>query len=109
MLRKTHVFAALSAVMLGSAPAVAALTTGAFVARANTLRSQGFAALLSPDFQVLKEEARVARQQLKAESDARVKAGKRPIADWTHGAWVRITQRSTSNRSPSDLAALLVQ
>jgi len=92
MLRKTHVFAALFAVALGAVPAGAAMTTGTFVARANTLRAQGFAALLSPDFQVLKEEARVARQELKAESEARVKAGKRPIACVPDGETIGIEE-----------------
>lgn len=75
-----------------AAPASAAMTTGAFVQRANALRAQGFAALLSPDFQVLREEARAAREQLKAESAARVRAGKRPIACVPEGQTIGIEE-----------------
>ncbi|MBB4619017.1 hypothetical protein [Sphingomonas abaci] len=92
MLRKAHVLAALFATALSAFPAGAAMSTGQFVARANTLRAQGFAALLSPDFQVLKDEARVARQQLRAENDARVKAGKRPIACVPDGETIGIEE-----------------
>ena len=83
---------AIFAAALLAAPASAAMTTGTFVQRANTLRAQGFAALLSPDFQVLKKEARVAREQLKAESAARVRAGKRPIACVPEGQTIGIEE-----------------
>jgi hypothetical protein len=83
---------ALLASALIAAPASAAMTTGTFVQRANALRAQGFAALLSPDFQVLKEEARVAREQLKADSAARVRAGKKPIACVPDGQTIGIEE-----------------
>lgn len=79
-MRLPLVFLTLAAAMATASPAAAAMTVGTFVARANALRDQGFAAMLSPDFQVLKEEARQAKRQLKADSAARVAAGKRPIA-----------------------------
>lgn len=82
----------LFATLVLSAPADAAMTVGTFVNRANGLRDQGFAALLSPDFQVLKEEARQARSQLKAESAARVRAGKRPIACVPEGETIGIEE-----------------
>ena len=87
-----RLFPVLLATALLAAPASAAITTGTFVKRANTLRAQGFAALLSPDFQVLREEARVAREQLKAESAARVRAGKRPIACVPDGQTIGIEE-----------------
>lgn len=85
-------FLALVAALAAATPAAAAMSTGTFVQRANALRAQGFAALLSPDFQVLKEEARVARQQLKADSAARVRAGKRPIACVPEGEKIGIEE-----------------
>ena len=83
---------AIIASALLAAPASAAMTTGTFVQRANALRAQGFAALLSPDFQLLREEARVAREQLKAESAQRVRAGKRPIACVPEGETIGIEE-----------------
>lgn len=83
---------ALLPLALVAVPASAAMTVGTFVQRANDLRALGFAAMLSPDFQVLKEEARVAKQQLKAESAARVRAGKKPIACVPEGGTVGIEE-----------------
>ncbi len=68
------------ATLVVAAPANAAMTVHQFLTRANDLRAQGFAAMLSPDFAVLKEEARQARSQLKAENARRVAARKPPIA-----------------------------
>jgi len=65
---------------LSAAPADAAMTVHQFLVRANDLRAQGFAAMLSPDFAVLKEEARQAKSQLQAENTRRVAARKPPIA-----------------------------
>lgn len=73
-------------------PASAAMTVGTFVQRANSLRDMGFAAMLAPDFQVLKEEARVAKQQLKAENAARQRAGKKPIACVPEGETIGIEE-----------------
>ncbi len=66
--------------VLSAAPADAAMTVHQFLIRANDLRAQGFAAMLSPDFAVLKEEARQAKSQLQAENTRRVAARKPPIA-----------------------------
>lgn len=73
-------------------PVSAAMTVGTFVQRANSLRDLGFAAMLAPDFQVLKEEARAARQQLKAENAARQRAGKKPIACVPEGETIGIEE-----------------
>ncbi len=84
--------AALLAALTLAAPAGAAMTVGTFVQRANVLREQGFAALLSPDFQVLKEEARLAKVQLKAENARRIAAGKPGIACVPDGETVAIEE-----------------
>jgi hypothetical protein len=68
------------------------MTTGTFVERANALRSMGFAAMLSPDFQVLKEEARQARVELKAENARRLAAHKPGIACVPEGESVGIEE-----------------
>lgn len=60
--------------------AQAAMTVGTFLTRANALRDQGPMALMSPDFPVLKAEAKAATVQLKAERAARAAAGKPPVA-----------------------------
>ncbi len=75
-----------------AAPAGAAMTTGTFVQRAGALRDQGFAALLSPDFAVLKEEARQAKQDLKAENARRIAARKPPIACIPEGETIAIEE-----------------
>jgi hypothetical protein len=84
--------ASLCAALLAAAPANAAMTVGTFVARADGLRDQGFAAMLSPDFQVLKEEARQAKAQLKADNAARIAAGKPRIACVPEGESVGIEE-----------------
>jgi len=56
------------------------MTVGTFLARANALRDQGPMALMSPDFTILKAEAKTATTQLKAERAARAAAGEPPIA-----------------------------
>jgi hypothetical protein len=83
---------AVVAAMLGAAPVGAAMTVGTFVHRADALRDQGFAAMLSPDFQVLKEEARQAKAQLKADNAARVAARKPRIACVPEGESVGIEE-----------------
>ena len=75
-----------------AAPADAAMTVGGFLARAEVLRAQGFAAVLSPDFQLLREEARVAKDQLKAENARRVAARKAPIACVPEGETIGIEE-----------------
>lgn len=78
--------------VLLAVPASAAMTVGTFVQRANSLRAMGFAAMLAPDFQVLKEEARVAKRQLKAENATRQRAGKKPIACVPEGETIGIEE-----------------
>lgn len=68
------------------------MTVNTFVARANALRDQGLAAMLSPDFQVLREEARQTRAQLKAENAARIAARKAPIACVPEGQSIGIEE-----------------
>lgn len=82
-----------SLVLLGVAvPADAAMTVQTFLARANALKGEGPMALMSPDFTVLKDEARVAKTQLRAESAARVAAGKKPIACVPEGQSIGIME-----------------
>ncbi|MFS0772453.1 hypothetical protein [Sphingomonas sp. 1P08PE] len=84
--------ATLAAAVSMAAPAGAAMTVGTFVQRANVLRQQGFAALLSPDFQILKEEARQAKVQLKAENARRVAARKPGLACVPDGETIGIEE-----------------
>ncbi len=63
-----------------AAPASAAMTVGAFVAKANALRANPLTAFTSPDFSLLRTEAQAATAQLKAEREARKAAGQPPIA-----------------------------
>ena len=91
---------AAAALVALAAPAGAAMTVGTFVQRANALRDMGFAAMLSPDFQVLKEEARQAKAQLKAENARRLAARQRPIACIPDGGTIAIEEMV------DDLAAL---
>ncbi len=87
--RSKAVVAAL--LMVGAAmPASAAMTVGTFLARANALRDQGPMALMSPDFPILKAEAKAATSQLKAERAARAAAGRPPIACVPEGESVGI-------------------
>jgi hypothetical protein len=78
MLRKMLI--ALLVTTTAATSASAAMTTGTFVTRARALQAQGMGAVLSPDFQTLRGEARAATEQLKAERAARTAAGKKPIA-----------------------------
>ena len=82
----------LIAALAVAAPASAAMTVGTFVTRANALRANPLTALTSPDFALLRAEARTATQQLKAERDARKAAGKSPIACVPEGESIGITQ-----------------
>lgn len=68
------------AIVAAAAPAGAAITTGAFVTRARALQAKGMAAVIDPDFQVLRGEAQAASAALRADRDARHAAGKPPIA-----------------------------
>jgi hypothetical protein len=77
-MRKFLMGLALSAVAVS--PATAAITVGAFVAKAQALRANPLAALTSSDFALLRSEAQAATSQLKAEREARKAAGKPPIA-----------------------------
>lgn len=63
-----------------AAPASAAMTVGAFVAKASVLRANPLTAIASPDFSLLRAEAQRAAAQLKTERDARRAAGQPPIA-----------------------------
>ena len=63
-----------------AAPASAAMTVDAFVAKASVLRANPLAAIASPDFSLLRAEAQSAAAQLKTEREARRAAGKPPIA-----------------------------
>ena len=74
-----------------AAPAGAAMTTGTFVAKANALRANPLTAITSPDFALLRDEARTATAQLRAERDARRAAGKPPIACVPEGQSIGIT------------------
>ena len=78
--------------ILAATPVGAAMTVGTFVHRADALRDQGFAAMLSPDFQVLKDEARQAKAQLKADNAARVAAHKPRIACVPEGESIGIDE-----------------
>ena len=80
----------LAATALIAAPASAAMTVATFLARANALKEQGVGAIMSPDFQVLRGEAKSATTQLKAERAARAAAGKPPIACIPEGESVGI-------------------
>ena len=78
--------------ILAAAPAVAAMTVHQFVTRANDLREQGIAAVISPDFAVLKEEARQAKVELQAENARRLAARKAPIACVPEGETIGIEE-----------------
>lgn len=84
-------FAALAIAAL-AAPAGAAMTVGTFVERANGIRSLGFAAMLTPDFQVLKGEAAEASAALRAENRQRIAAKKPPLACIPEGESVGIEE-----------------
>ena len=84
------VFAATIATL--AAPASAAMTVGTFVARANALKAQGPMALMSPDFPVLRDEAKAATTQLKAEREAWKAKGLKPIACVPEGQSIGILE-----------------
>lgn len=83
---------AIVAAIACAAPAGAAMTVGTFVDRANALRGLGIGAMLAPDFQVLKEEARQAKVALKAENAARIAARKQPLACVPEGESIGIEE-----------------
>lgn len=86
-----HSLALVPILLLAAVPADAAMTVGAFLARAQPLRDQGIAAILNPDFQLLKGEADDATRQLRADRLAREAAGKPPIACIPDGQSIGIT------------------
>ena len=88
MLRRLPLILAVTALI--ATPASAAMTVATFLARANALKEQGVGAIMSPDFQVLRGEAKSATTQLKAERAARAAAGKPPIACIPEGESVGI-------------------
>lgn len=75
-----------------AAPASAAMTVGAFVAKANALRANPLTAFTSPDFSLLRTEAQAATAQLKAEREARKAAGQPPIACVPQGQSIGIVE-----------------
>lgn len=83
-------FAGLLALAM-AAPASARMTVGTFVTKANALRANPLTAFTSPDFAVLRTEAQTATAQLKADRDARARAGKPPIACVPEGQSIGIT------------------
>ena len=68
------------ATLFATSPADAAMSVGAFLAKAAPLRANPLLALMSPDYPTLKAEADDATRQLKADRAARAAAGKPPIA-----------------------------
>ncbi|EZP51091.1 MULTISPECIES: hypothetical protein [Sphingomonas] len=86
------VLIALAVSLAAAAPAAAAMSVGTFLDRAAPLRANPFTALTNPDYQVLKAEADAATRQLRADSAARVAAGKKPIACMPDGAKIGILQ-----------------
>lgn len=79
MLRRLTLMSLLLFAPLGAAQA-ADMTVGAFLSRAAPLRANPLLALMSPDYPVLKDEARQATRALRADAARRRAAGKRPIA-----------------------------
>lgn len=90
MLRKALTALAIS--LAAAAPAAATMTVGIFLTRAAPLRANPFTALTNPDYPVLKAEADAATRQLRADSAARVAAGKKPIACMPDGSKIGILQ-----------------
>jgi ABC-type glycerol-3-phosphate transport system substrate-binding protein len=90
MLRKALTALAIS--LAAAAPAAATMTVGTFLTRAAPLRANPFTALTNPDYPVLKAKADAATRQLRADSAARVAAGKKPIACMPDGAKIGILQ-----------------
>jgi len=83
---------ALVALLLAAVPASAAMTVGTFVTRASALKAQGPMALMSPDFPILRDEAKAATAQLKAEREARKARGLKPIACVPEGQSIGILE-----------------
>ena len=88
----TKIAAPLLALLVAAAPASAAMTVGTFVAKANAMRANPLTALISPDYTTLRDEARAATAQLKADNAARKAAGKAPIACVPDGQKIQITE-----------------
>jgi len=80
------------AMTFAAVPASAAMTVGTFVTRAHALKAQGPMALMSPDFPVLRDEAKIATTQLKAEREARKAKGLKPIACVPEGQSIGILE-----------------
>jgi hypothetical protein len=66
-------------VTFAATPALAGPTVASFLERANPIRDQGILGMLSPDVPQLRAEAKEAIAQMKAERQARVRAGKSPL------------------------------
>ncbi len=84
--------AAVAAAVLPLSAASAAISVGTFLTRADALKAQGIGAMLSPEFGALRDEAKAATRQLRAEDEARRAAGKRPIACVPEGSSVGIME-----------------
>lgn len=106
MFKPTHLFAILALIGVVAAPASAAMTVGAFVAKASALRANPLTALTSSDFPLLKSEAQAATASLKADRTARRAAGKPPIACPPEGQSIGITEMidGLAALSPGDKA-----
>jgi hypothetical protein len=90
-MRLCHALAAIALSAAIAVPANAAMTVGAFLARAEPLRANPLMALMSPDYTVLKAEADAATRALRAEAAQRKAAGKKPIACMPEGEKLGIT------------------
>jgi hypothetical protein len=90
-MRLCHALAAIALSAAIAAPANAAMTVGAFLARAEPLRANPLMALMSPDYTVLKAEADAATRALRADAAQRKAAGKKPIACMPEGEKLGIT------------------
>ena len=90
-MRLRHALAAIAICAGVAAPANAAMTVGAFLARAEPLRANPLMALMSPDYPVLKAEADAATRALRADAAQRKAAGKKPIACMPEGEKLGIT------------------
>ena len=90
-MRLRHALAAITIFAAVATPASAAMTVGAFLARAEPLRANPLMALMSPDYPVLKAEADAATRALRADAAQRKAAGKKPIACMPEGEKLGIT------------------
>lgn len=86
------IVAAAAAAILPVSAASAAISVGTFLTRADALKAQGIGAMLSPEFGALRDEAKAATRQLRAEDEARRAAGKQPIACVPEGSSVGIME-----------------